>query len=56
LAQQQLFDFHKVNLALAAEEELGYWVPSGRYWESDQQFDPKQLRKIDDIWIHAAVK
>jgi len=56
LAQQQLFDLHKVNLALAAEEELGYWVPSGRYWESDQQFDPKQLRKIDDIWIHAAVK
>jgi hypothetical protein len=56
LAQQQLLNLQKVNLALAAEEELGYWVPSGRYWESDQQFDPKLLRKIDDMWIESAAK
>jgi hypothetical protein len=56
LEQQQLFDLDKVSKALAAEEELGYRVPSGRYWESDEQFDPKLLKKIDDIWMDSAGK
>jgi len=42
---------HKVGMALAAERNLGYFVPSGRYWETMKSFDPDKLRKIDDIWI-----
>ena len=48
--QNHLFDTQKINKALSAETELGYLVASGRYWESVNQFDPEQLRKIDDIW------
>ena len=49
--QKQLLDLQKVNLALTAEQELGYLVPSGRYWEKIKNFDPAKLRLIDDIWI-----
>jgi hypothetical protein len=49
--QKQLFDLQKVNLALATEQELGYLVPSGRYWETMNNFDAAKLRLIDDIWI-----
>jgi hypothetical protein len=52
--QNQLLDSHKINMALAAEKELGYLVPSGRYWESTEHFDPEKLRIIDDIWIESA--
>lgn len=52
--QNQLIDAHQVSRALTAEKELGYLVPSGRYWESIEDFDPEQLRIIDDIWIDSA--
>ena len=38
-------------MALAAEKELGYLVPSGRYCERFINFDPVKLRMIDDIWM-----
>ena len=49
--QKQLLDLQKVDLALATEQELGYLVPSGRYWEKINNFDSAKLRLIDDIWI-----
>jgi hypothetical protein len=49
--QKHFLDQQKVNSALAAEQELGYLVPSGRYWEKVNNFDPAKLRLIDDIWI-----
>ena len=49
--QNHLFDLQKVSMALAAEKNLGYLVPSGRYWETIKSFDPVKLRLIDDIWI-----
>jgi hypothetical protein len=49
--QNQLVNLHKVGMALAAEKNLGYLVPSGRYWETIKNFDPVKLRMIDDIWI-----
>jgi hypothetical protein len=52
--QNQLIDAHQVSRAQTAEKELGYLVPSGRYWESIEDFDPEQLRIIDDIWIDSA--
>ena len=48
------FDPVAVERALSAEEHLGYMVPSGRYWEEEERFDPAELRRIDDMWLHAA--
>ncbi len=39
--------------ALEAEARLGYYVPSGRYWESEQQFDPDELDTVDRLWVSA---
>jgi len=54
--QSQMLDQQKISLALAAEKKLGYFVPSGRYWESVKSFDPANLRLIDDIWIDSCKK
>ena len=37
--------------ALHSEAELGYWVPSGRYWEQIEKFDKAKLRHIDSLWL-----
>ncbi len=51
--QQELLDSTKVSMALEAEQHLGYFVPSGKYWETAKKFDPVKLKMIDDIWIDA---
>ncbi|WP_377511364.1 hypothetical protein [Octadecabacter sp. R77987] len=40
-----------VEAALAAEAALGYMVPSGRYWEVENQFDPTEIDRIDALWL-----
>jgi hypothetical protein len=40
--------------ALALEAELGYVVPSGRYWEEVERFDPKALDRLDRLWFQAS--
>lgn len=40
--------------ALAREAELGYLVPSGRYWEEAGRFDPAALDRLDALWLQAA--
>lgn len=40
--------------ALAREAELGYLVPSGRYWEEAGRFDPAELDRLDGLWLQAA--
>lgn len=43
---------------LSQEETLGYLVPSGRYWEEPERFDPASLAEIDAQWraAHALSK
>ena len=36
--------------ALQREAELGYVVPSGRYWEQAGRFDPTALDAVDALW------
>lgn len=43
-----------VDAALALEAELGYLVPSGRYWEEPGQFDVSALDRLDAMWLAAA--
>lgn len=42
-----------VARALAAEQELGYMVASGRYWEHTAEFDKTKLSEIDHLWLKA---
>ncbi len=43
-----------VATALRRETSLGYIVPSGRYWEEAERFDPAELRRLDSVWLDAA--
>jgi hypothetical protein len=40
--------------AQEAEADLGYFVPSGRYWEQSTDFDAGRLDAIDALWLAAA--
>jgi hypothetical protein len=44
-------DHAAVAGALAAENALGYMVPSGRYWEEEARFDPAKIDEIDALWL-----
>jgi hypothetical protein len=46
-------DRNKVAEALAIEKELAYMVESGRYWESEIDFDKDKLKAIDSVWLSA---
>lgn len=48
-----LFNTQAVTSAFRMEEELGYMVPSGRYWEVSQGFDKSKLQAIDSMWLEA---
>ena len=48
------FDRGAADEARAAEAALGYHVPSGRYWEELDRFDPAGLSRIDALWLAAA--
>jgi hypothetical protein len=39
--------------ALQAEQDLGYMVASGRYWEHTSEFDKTKLSDIDSLWLQA---
>ncbi|MEM9577538.1 MAG: hypothetical protein AAF999_11055 [Pseudomonadota bacterium] len=39
-----------VDEMLHREEALGYFVPSGRYWEQESRFDAEALAKLDAGW------
>ena len=43
-----------VEAALRREAELGYVVPSGRYWEEPMRFDVAALDRLDALWLAAA--
>jgi hypothetical protein len=42
-----------VARALQAEQDLGYMVSSGRYWEHAAEFDKTKLSDIDTLWLQA---
>ncbi|MDP5085049.1 MAG: hypothetical protein NWQ23_06475 [Yoonia sp.] len=39
--------------ALAREETLGYYVPSGKYWKEEDRFDPAEIDALDALWLKA---
>ncbi|MFT7060298.1 MAG: hypothetical protein ACJASV_002815 [Pseudorhodobacter sp.] len=48
------FDPALVARAVAREQELDYYVPSGRYWDVVDRFDAAALRDLDAMWLGAA--
>lgn len=55
LMNQLSLDGGGIEAALSAEAQLGYMVPSGRYWEVASTFDEKKLSAIDDLWLRAVL-
>lgn len=47
-------DAERVDAALRMEAELGYVVPSGRYWEEPGRFDLAALDRLDALWLAAS--
>ena len=48
---------HDAALAAAAlneEARLGYYVPSGKYWKQEDQFDGDAIDDLDQMWLKAA--
>jgi hypothetical protein len=44
---------HDIETALRREAELGYFVPSGKYWEQAANFNAQALRDLDRLWLSA---
>jgi hypothetical protein len=53
-ARPQSWNADLAEAALSAEAALGYEVPSGRYWEEAERFDPAALDRVDALWLAAA--
>lgn len=51
--QPLAYDHEAAEAALRREAELGYFVASGRYWETPEQFDPAELAALDALWLAA---
>lgn len=48
------FDAALAQQALRREADLGYLVPSGRYWDEASRFDAAAIRALDALWLAAA--
>ena len=48
------FDAGMAARALEREATLDYRVPSGRYWQEPERFDPVQIDALDGMWLAAA--
>ena len=48
------YDAGLAGRAQALEAELGYTVPSGKYWKEENRFDPAAIDALDALWLAAA--
>ena len=46
-------DQEAMQKALLRERTLGYYVPSGRYWQELERFDIEALKSLDQMWLAA---
>ncbi|MBO9448732.1 hypothetical protein J7426_00575 [Tropicibacter sp. R16_0] len=51
MSQTHLADASRLDHVEAQERALGYFVPSGRYWQVATRFDPVELDRIDRLWL-----
>lgn len=43
----------QIDAARTLEQQLGYFVPSGRYWEVSDQYSEAQIDRLDQMWLDA---
>lgn len=48
---QQRIDTNLVNHVLKKEQDLGYYIQSGRYWEHLDQLSSERLNEVDTAWL-----
>lgn len=48
------YDTALAQAAWQKEADLGYQVPSGRYWQEIDRFDPTEIDALDALWLAAA--
>lgn len=53
-ARPLAFDAARVDTALAREAALGYFAPSGRYWEDLSRYDVAEIDALDALWLRVA--
>jgi hypothetical protein len=51
---QPFVDLAAIAELEAEEARIGYVVPSGRYWQVEDQFDPQIIDALDARWLAAA--
>ena len=51
LSAAGLPDANGMQRALSAEAKIDYSVPSGRYWEVEERFDPNVIDRLDRLWL-----
>ena len=52
-AKPLMLDQGVIDAALAEEERLGYYVPSGKYWKEESRFDKGAIDALDALWLKA---
>jgi hypothetical protein len=50
-----LADSEAAEMAIHRESGLKYMAESGRYWETPEKFDAAELRRLDALWLEAAM-
>ncbi len=45
------WDATLLQAALQREEQMAYYVPSGRYWEEESRFDVDLIDELDRLWL-----
>ncbi|WP_311135487.1 hypothetical protein [Yoonia tamlensis] len=45
-----ILDKTAIDSALSEERKLGYYVPSGKYWQEENRFDPAEIDRLDAMW------
>lgn len=51
----KMFDMAHINQALKREQELAFYIESGRYWEHLDTICSAELSALDNLWINALV-
>lgn len=52
---EDMADDATAESAMRRESELNYRAENGRYWETPEKFDADELRKLDEMWLQAAM-
>lgn len=51
----QMFDMTHIKQAIKREQELAFYIESGRYWEHLDTISPAELSILDGLWINTLV-